>query len=273
MQAAEQTDFPIAVPRRRPGTTSAKIRGDTYVMIDVESAPQRYARVGGALYLGNIVLGVVGQVVQAQVIVSGDPAATAARIMSAESLWRLGIASEFVALVCATVLAMIYFVLFKPVSRELNLLSTFLRLVAIAVEATVAMNLFAALLVLTSTSARKAFAPAQLDALANLAIRSYGYGFGLALLGFGFCFLVHGYLIVRSTFLPRTIGVLIQIAGLCYLANSFALFLAPSLEDRIFPAILAPAFVGELSLCLWLLVKGVDADKWRAVDARHVRAG
>ena len=242
-------------------------------MVDVESAPQRYARIGGALYLGNIILGIVGQVVQTKVIVSGDPAATAARIMSAESLWRLGIVSEFVALVCATVLAMIYFVLFKPVSRELNLLSTFLRLVAIAVEAIVAMNLFAALLVLTSTSARKAFAPAQLDALANLALRSYGYGFGLALLGFGFCFLVHGYLIVKSTFLPRAIGVLIQIAGLCYLTNSFALFLAPSLEDRIFPAILAPAFVGELSLCLWLLVKGVDRDKWRAVDARHVRAG
>lgn len=242
-------------------------------MVDVESAPQRYARIGGALYLGNIVLGIVGQVVQGNVIVPGDPAATAARIMSAESLWRLGIASEFVALVCATALAMIYFVLFKPVSRELNLLSTFLRLVAIAVEAMVAMHLFAALLVLTSPSARKAFAPAQLDALANLALRSYGYGFGVALLGFGFCFLVHGYLIVRSTFLPRTIGVLIQIAGLCYLANSFALFLAPRLEDRIFPAILAPAFVGELSLCLWLLVKGVDGDKWRAVDARHVRAG
>jgi hypothetical protein len=241
-------------------------------MIDVQSAPQRYARIGGVLYLGNIVLGVVGQVVQADVIVSGNPAATAAKIVSAESLWRLGIASEFVALVCATVLAMIYFVLFKPVSRELNLLATFLRLIAIAVEATVAMNLVVALLVLTSTPAGKAFAPAQLDALANLAIRSYGYGFGVALLGFGFCFLVHGYLIMRSTFLPRTIGVLIQIAGLCYLANSFALFLAPSLEDRIFPAILAPAFVGELSLCLWLIVKGVDVDRWRAVDAGRIRA-
>lgn len=241
-------------------------------MIDVQSAPQRYARIGGVLYLGNIVLGVVGQVVQADVIVSDNPAATAAKIVSAESLWRLGIASEFVALVCATVLAMIYFVLFKPVSRELNLLATFLRLIAIAVEATVAMNLVVALLVLTSTPAGKAFAPAQLDALANLAIRSYGYGFGVALLGFGFCFLVHGYLIMRSTFLPRTIGVLIQIAGLCYLANSFALFLAPSLEDRIFPAILAPAFVGELSLCLWLIVKGVDVDRWRAVDAGRIRA-
>jgi uncharacterized membrane protein len=241
-------------------------------MIDVESAPQRYARIGGVLYLGNIILGGVGQVVQAEVIVSGNPAATAAKIVSAESLWRLGIASEFVALVCATVLAMIYFVLFKPVSRELNLLATFLRLIAIAVEAMVAMNLFAALLVLTSTPAGKAFAPAQLDALANLAIRSYGYGFGVALLGFGFCFLVHGYLIMTSTFLPRTIGVLIQIAGLCYLANSLALFLAPSLEDRIFPAILAPAFVGELSLCLWLIVKGVDVDRWRAVDDRRIRA-
>ncbi len=69
-------------------------------------------------------------------------------------------------------------------------------------------------------------------------------------------------MIFRSGYLPKILGVLMQIAGLCYLTNSFALLLAPTFADMIFPAILVPAFIGELSLCLWLLVKGVNVPKW-----------
>ena len=238
---------------------------------DVESSPQSYARIGGALYLGNIVLGVVGEVVRDRLIVSGDAAATAANVTSMASLWRLGIASEFLALICAIALATIYFVLLRPVSEELNLFATFLRLVAIGVEAIVAMNLVQASFPLGNAASLEAFTAEQRDALTALAIKSHAYGFGLALLLFGCCFLVHGYLIVRSGFLPRVLGLLIQVAGLCYLTNSFALFLAPALADRIFPGILLPAFVGEASLCIWLLVKGINVDNWRQANADMVR--
>lgn len=230
----------------------------------VETSPQLYARIGGALYLVLIVLGGVGEFARDKLIVSGDAAATAANITSMESLWRFGIASEFLALLCALVLAMIYFFLLRPVSKELNLLATFLRLVAIAVQAVAVLNLVAALFPLGNAAYLKAFTPEQLYALARLAIRSHGYGYGLALLFFGCCFLVHGRLIFRSGFLPKVLGILIQVAGVCYLSNSFALFLAPTFADRIFPAILVPAFVGEASLCLWLLVKGVNVPKWKA---------
>ena len=108
----------------------------------------------------------------------------------------------------------------------------------------------------------KAFEPQQLHALAYVAIKADAYGFGIGLIFFGFACLVLGYLIFRSGYLPKTIGVMMQIAGLCYLTNSFALLLAPTFADRIFPAILVPAFIGELSLCLWLLVKGVNVPKW-----------
>jgi hypothetical protein len=229
----------------------------------VEESPQIYARIGGALYLILIVLGFFGQFVMGRVIVSGDAAATAANITSMESLWRCGIAAEFVALVCVTALAVIYFVLLNPVSRELNLLATFLRVVGIAIEAVVTLNLIAALLPVGNATSLKAFTPGQLYALVSLALKSHSYGYGLALFFFGACFLFHGYLIFRSGFLPRVLGILIQIAGVCYLTNTFALFLAPSFADRIFPAILLPAFVGELSLCLWLLVKGVDVQRWK----------
>jgi hypothetical protein len=234
----------------------------------VETSPQLFARIGGALYLVLIALGIFLQVMMGRVIVSGDSASTFANLRSMESLWRLAVAAEFVALVCVTALAMIYFVLLRPVSRELNLLATFLRLVGIAIEATATLNLVAALFPLGSAAYLAAFTPEQLHTLTYLAIRSHGQGYALALLFFGACFLVHGYLIFRSGYLPKLLGILIQIAGAGYLTNSFALFVAPAFQAQIFPAILAPAFVAEFSLCLWLLVKGVNVARWReAVSA------
>ena len=228
----------------------------------VEASPQLYARTGGALYLILIVLGFFAQFTLNKAVVSGNAAATATNIMSTESLWRFGIAAEFVALLCVITLAMIYFVLLRPVSRELNLLATFLRLIGIAVEAVATLNLVAALFPLGNMASLKAFTAEQLYALAALAIKLHAHGYSLALLFFGACFLVHGYLIFNSGFLPKVLGILIEIAGLCYLTNSFALLVAPGLSDRIFQAIFLPAFIGELSLCLWLLLKGVNVPKW-----------
>ena len=235
------------------------------VMTDrtVESSPGLYARIGGAVYLLSIVLGFFSVFVRDKLIGSGNAAATAANITSMESLWRFGIAAEFVALICVLGLATIYYLLFRPVNRELNLLATFIRLVAIAVQAVVVLHLAAALFPLGDAAYLKAFTPEQLHALVRLAIKSHAYGFGLALLLFGSCFLIHGRLIFRSGFLPKALGILIQVAGLCYLTHSFALFLVPTFADRLFPVILIPAFVGEMSLCLWLLVKGVNEQRWK----------
>lgn len=229
----------------------------------VESSPQLYARIGGALYLMLIVLGIFGQVVKERVIVSGDAAATAANLTSMEALWRFGIAAEFLSLICVIALAMIYFVLLKPVSKELNLLATFLRLIGIAVEAVASLNLVGALFPLGNAASLKAFTPEQLYAMASLALRSHNYGFTLALLFFGTCFLFHGYLIFKSGFLPKVLGLLIQVGGLCYLTNSLVFFLVPGLSGTLFPWILLPCFVAELSLALWLLVKGVNVQRWR----------
>ena len=108
----------------------------------------------------------------------------------------------------------------------------------------------------------KVFAPGQLHALSYLAIRLDAYGFGVGLIFFGFSCLILGHLISRSGYLPKLIGILMQIAGACYLVNSVTLILAPAIADILFPVILLPSFIGELSFCLWLLVKGVDVSKW-----------
>jgi len=232
----------------------------------IESSPQLYARIGGALYLVIIVIGLFGEAfVRDKLIVSGDPAATAKNILASESLWRFHIATELFLLICAIVLLTILFVLLRPVSRELTLLALFFNLVSIGLEAATAMYLVVTLFPLGNAAYLKAFSPEQLYAMATLSLKSHGYGFGVSLLFFGCFCVVIGRVIFRSGFLPRVIGVLIQIAGLCYLTDSFALILAPTLASRLFPAILLPAFVGEVSLCFWLLFKGVNVKRWKEV--------
>jgi uncharacterized protein DUF4386 len=231
----------------------------------VEASPRVVSRIGGVLYLIIIVLGLFNEAyVRNRIIVSGDAAATAANIRSFESLWRFGIAAEFFMLICAISLTLIFFVLLRPVNRDLALLAVFFNLVSVAVEASVQLYLLGALFPLGQAEYLKAFKPEQLYAMASLSVKSHGYGFGVALIFFGCVCLLLGYLIFKSGYLPKTVGVLMQLAGLSYLIDSFALILSPSFANRIFPVILIPAFIGELSLCLWLLVKGVNVEKWNA---------
>jgi hypothetical protein len=231
---------------------------------EAQNSPQIYARIGGALYLIIIVGGLFGEAfIRDRLIVSGDAAATAEKIRSAELLWRAGVANELFMLICTVALALIFYVLLRPVSRDLALLAVFFNLVSIALEATNELNLLTTLFPLANADYLRAFSPEQLHAFVYLPGKLYAYGFGASLIFFGCECLVLGYLIFRSGYLPKAVGVLMQIAGLCYLTNSFALILSPSLADRLFPAILLPAFVGEASLCLWLLTKGVNVSEWK----------
>jgi hypothetical protein len=107
----------------------------------------------------------------------------------------------------------------------------------------------------------KAFEPHPLHALVKMSLKSHDYGFGIDLVFFGFACLIYGYLLFRSGYFPGTLGVLMALAGLSYLTNSFTLILAPTYAATILP-ILVLALIGELSLCLWLVVKGVNVPKW-----------
>ncbi len=232
---------------------------------ELKTSPQIYARIGGVLYLIIIVGGIFGEAfVRNRLIVWGDATATAERIMSSELLWRVGVAGELFMLICTVALALIFYVLLRPVSRDLALLAVFFNLVSIAVEATNEVNLLATLSPLANADHLRALDPEQLHAFAYLRATSYAYGFAVSLIFFGCMSLVLGHLIFKSGYLPKLIGVLMQLAGLSYLTNMFALILSPPLADRLFPAILLPAVVGEGSLCLWLLAKGVNVSKWKA---------
>lgn len=229
----------------------------------VEVCPQAYARIGGLLYLVIILLGAFAEgFVASKLIAPGDAATTAHNIMAARGLWQSSVAGDLIVVLCAVPLLWIEYLLLKPVNRQLVLLAVLFNVVSLAVEAISKLFLLLVVPTLSSADYVRAFEPQQLQTLANLALRSHDIAFNIALIFFGFTCLVNGYLIFKSRYLPKLIGVLMQIAGLSYLTACFAALFAPTLADLLIPAILLPPLIGESSFCLWLLIKGVDVGRW-----------
>lgn len=228
---------------------------------------QLAARTGGLLYLVIIVIGLLGEAfIRSSLVVSGDPSATAQRILESELLWRLGVAGQLVLLVCAVALTAIWYVLLRPVNRHLAVAVVCFGLVSLAVESVSALHLQAVLDPLTSTALAKVAAAEQRHGLSYLALVAHANAFGVALIFFGVQCLLVGYLIRKAGYLPAMLGVGMQVVGACYLINSFAMFLSPPLQNVLFPAILLPCLVGESAMCLWLLIKGVDVEKWSGME-------
>jgi len=229
-----------------------------------EEYPQRYARIGGALYLAIILLGAFAEgFVANKLVVSGDAMATAHNILSSPGLWQLSVAGDMIVVLCAVPLLWIEYLLLKPVSKQVVLLALLFNLVSLAVEAISKLFLIVVVPTLGSPDYLKAFEPQQLQVLANLALRSHDVAFNIALIFFGFTCVVNGCLIFKSGYLPKFVGILMQIAGLSYLMACFAALFAPAFADLITPFILLPPLIGESSFCLWLLIKGVNVAKWK----------
>lgn len=231
-----------------------------------EINPQVYARVGGILYLTMIAIGIIEEFfIRGRIMVAGDAAATFANLRTMEMLWRTGIALELLLLMIAIALALILYVLTRPVHKELALLALLFNVVATAVESAYSIQLLEALFPLGSNTYLTAFTPGQLQAMTALAMKAHVFGFGIALLLFGPFFFVTGYLIFTSGYLPKPVGILYQLAGLAYMFNSFVLVLAPQFAGRAFMIMAVPVFVGEMSFAVWLLIKGVETERWRSL--------
>ena len=230
--------------------------------IPAKTSPRTIARIGGALYLMIILLGLFGEMFVRGKLIVPDPAATAHNIETSQFLWRLGVTGDLVMHVCDIPLMLIFYVLLKPVSKNLALLALLFNAIQSAALVAYKLNLLLALFLLGNASYLKALDPGQREALMSVFLKADSYGFGIGLIYFGFTCLVLGYLISKSGYLPRILGVLMQIAGTCYLINSFAVLLAPGFANLLFPFILLPSFIGELSVCLWMLLKGVKLEDW-----------
>lgn len=227
-------------------------------------APQRLARFGGLLYLVIILTGIVGElVVRGSMVVSGDAAATAARISANPGLWRLGIGVDLLMHVCDLFVMWVIYILLRPVNRKLALLVLLFNMIQTAVLVANKTLLLVPLFLLGDPLYAHAFSPAQLQAWSHLAIDLHEHGFGVGLIFFGCVCLIEGHLIRRARFLPSLLGIGMQIAGVCYLVNSMALLLAPQIARQLFPGILLPCLVAEFCFASWLLIKGVDVAEWK----------
>ncbi|NHZ97558.1 DUF4386 domain-containing protein [Massilia sp. CCM 8734] len=222
----------------------------------------RTARIAGALYLVIIVIGLLGEtLIRNSLVVSGNAAETARRILTSEWLWRVGVAGQLLLLLCAVALSLAWYVLLRPVNKHLTLLAMFFALVSLAVESVSALQLQGALSTLLA-AARLGIDPGQAQAMAYLAIVGHSHAFAVALMFFGVECVIVGHLLRRSGYFPAPLGVLMQLAGLCYLLNTFIMVLSPALHEAVFPAILAPSFIGESAFCLYLLFKGINIPAW-----------
>jgi hypothetical protein len=215
----------------------------------------RYSRVAGVAMLLSIVFGFLGEMVlPGRIIVRQDAAATAANILSDPMLFRLCFAAYLVEGLCDIALSVFFYILLRPVDRNLALLSAFFGIASMVLFAVAQSSFFAASIVLGNTSGMEAFTQDQRNGLAFLAIRVSGTIAWLFLCLYGIASVIRGYLIARSTYLPRILGVLFIIGGAGFFMRSATYLLAPKFSS---PLWLMPMALAGIPMMLWLLIRGV----------------
>jgi len=225
-----------------------------------EASPRTRARLTGVVYLLFFVTAVLGSIIAPGISGSGatgDAATTANNIVTHQTAFRIGWALGLTSTALYVALMALFYQLFKPVSRTLALLAVFFGLVGCAVTAFGGLFLLAPLVILGGSPYLNVFNSNQLQALALLFLNLNVQLDYIALIFFGTFQIVLGYVIFKSTFLPRIIGALIALAGLGWLT-----FLSPPLANELLIPLEVFGFVAEASLMLWLLVRGVNSQRW-----------
>lgn len=220
---------------------------------------KKIARIAGILYLAIAFLAPLGDMVfRAGLIVPGDTAATASNIMAFEGQYRLGFVSDLITQTVQIFLVLFLFKLLKPVNENYAVLMLVLGLVGIPISMLNELNQIMPLLLLRGADYLTAFTTDQLQALVPLFLDLRVHGVSILYIFWGLWLFPMGYLIFKSGYIPKILGVLIIIAGCGYLIEFVLFFLFPNLDASIKMF----TFWGEVLLPLWLVIKGVNADKW-----------
>jgi Domain of unknown function (DUF4386) len=225
-----------------------------------EWSPKAKARLAGVFEALEGFTSSWGQVtVLGQLIVAGNAAATASNILQHETLFRLGFTSSIFGVVFHLAWALLFYQLFRPANPSVSLSALLVILVTCAIQAVTALLYLAPLLVLTAGSSLGALTQQQLQALAYVFLKVNGLAMDTNLVFFGLWCVLTGYLIFRSTFLPRILGVLLAIDGLGWM-----MFMWPPLGHYLFLPIAIACGLAEIPLQLWLLIFGVNNERWKA---------
>lgn len=227
------------------------------------SSINRTARLAGGLYLAMMPFGFFGiMYVPTLLVVPGDPAATADNITASEWLFRSGIVSHLITAVLFVLVVLLLYRLLEPVNRHHAVLMAVFALLGVPIAMLNEVHHLAVLQVLTGP-AEGAFSSAQIHTQVASLLGMRASGILLTQIFWGLWLLPLGWLVFRSGFLPRLLGILLVIAGLGYVFDSGTQVLAPG-----FATVSHVTFVGELLIALWLLIKGVDRERWRELTRR-----
>jgi len=223
-----------------------------------EISPLVRARVAGALYLvANIFAPFTLLYLPSLFIVRGDAAATANNVIASESLFRFGIVGNLFTFIANIFLALALYQLLKVINKNMASLMVILFLVGVPIAMLNELSQLAILQLLGGADYLKAYPTDQLQALAYLLLRLHDQGLLIAHIFFGLWLLPMGYLVFKSGFIPRIVGVLLVIAGVGYVVQSFAAFLGYNVNIILFLGL------GELVFLSWLLIKGVNIEQWK----------
>jgi hypothetical protein len=223
------------------------------------SSPKFKARLAGGFSLLTLLLAVIAQgFIAERLIVSGDAAATAANILSHEGLFRLGFAIYLIELACQITMTVLLYDLLKPVSKSVSLLAAIFGLTGCGIKIISRIFFIAPVFVLGGAHYLSVFSKEQLQALALLFLKVNYQAESMALIFFGFYAILRSYLVFRSTFLPRILGVLGAVAGLGLLTYLYEPFAA-----RVVLFIVGLGIVAALANIVWLLVFGVNEQRWK----------
>jgi hypothetical protein len=236
----------------------------------VDQSPRKTARMAGLFYLIFILTTVLATYIRSNIIVFGDVAATANNIVSSQELYRVGFVTELVSAVFFLLAAWALYILLKPVNKNLALLFLLLNLGGVAVECMNTLNLLTALQLLSGASYFNIFPTGQLQVMAMSFLNSYTNGFLIAQIFFSAWLLPLGYLVYKSRFLPKFLGLLLILDFFGNLSWFLQGFLLPGYGILAYPGN-AIGFIAEISLTLWLLIMAVkDTESERPLQIKNI---
>ena len=226
--------------------------------------PNKTARIAGLLYVLMIPFGLFGiMYVPTVLVVAGDAVTTTKNIMANIGLFRLSIVTALIVQVTHIFIVLLLYKLLKPVNKNFALLMVIFMLVSVPITMFNELNHFAVLLLLSGADYLKVFTAGQLQALVPMFFDLHEYGIFIASIFWGLWLFPMGYLVFKSDFISKIPGVLLIIAGSGYLIDTFARLLSPNYGATIIATIIMVTLFGELLFPIWLLIKGVNVEKWK----------